>query len=64
MLCLVIVLQNHVCCENLGMTARLSVAQTAPVQTAVVTVVSDSPASSIPFYIQRQPLFELFPSTH
>ena len=54
MLCLVIVLQNHVCCENLGMTARLSVAQTAPVQTAVVTVVSDSPASSILFYNGRQ----------
>ena len=52
-----------VCCENLGMTARLSVARSVPVLTAVVTVVSDSPASSIRFYSQRQRFFELFPST-
>ena len=65
-LCLVrlLLLKNRACRENSGMTARLSVAQSVPVLTEVVTVVSDSPASSVPFYIQRQPLFELFPSTH
>ena len=39
--------ENHVCCENLGMTARLRVAWSVPVLTAVVTVISDFPASSI-----------------
>ena len=38
--------ENRVCCENSGMTARLSVARSVPVLTAVVTVVSDSPAPS------------------
>ena len=45
------------------MTARLSVVRSIPVLTAVVTVVSDSPASSIPFYNQHQRFFELVPST-
>ena len=39
--------ENRVCCENSGVTARLRVARSVPVLTAVVTVVSDSPASSI-----------------
>ena len=56
--------ENHMCCENLGMTARLSIARSVPVLTAVVTVVSDSPASSIPFYSQRQRFFELLPYTN
>ena len=63
MLCLIIVVRNYMCCENLGVTARLSVARSVPVLTAIVTVVSDSPASSIPFCNQCQRFFELIPST-
>ena len=39
--------ENRVCCESSGMTVRLRVARSVPVLTAVVTVVSDSPACSI-----------------
>ena len=49
--------ENRVCCENLGMTARLSVARSVLVLTAVVKVVFDSPGSSIPFHIQCQRFF-------
>ena len=59
-----LVVENRVCCENSGMTARLSVARSVSVLTAIVTVVSDSPASSIPFYIQCQRFFELLPTTY
>ena len=55
--------ENRVCCEDLGITARLSVAQSVLVLTAVVKVVFDSPASSIPFHIQCQQFFELLPAT-
>ena len=56
--------ENRVCCENSEMTARLSVALSVPELTAVVTVVSNFPASSIPFYIQHQRFFELLPVTY
>ena len=55
--------ENGVCCDNSGMTARRSVARYVPVLTAVVTVVADSPASPIPFYIKRQRTCELLPVT-
>ena len=55
--------ENRVCCENSGMTARLSVALSVPELTAVVTVVSNFPASSIPFYIQLQRFSEMLSAT-
>ena len=41
--------KNRACCENSEMTVRLSAAQSVPLLTAGVTVVSDSPFHFVPF---------------